>query len=47
MAQMLIRAPDDLKEVLQGEAQRIGITLNALLIQILRGWADHNAQDNR
>ena len=47
MAQMLVRPPDDLKEILQGEAQRIGITLNALLIQILRDWADRNIRDNQ
>lgn len=47
MAQMLIRAPDDLKEILQGEARRIGIPLNALLIQILRNWTDNNIRDDR
>ena len=47
MAQMLIRPPEDLKEILQGEAQRIGITLNALVIQILRDWVDRNIHDDK
>lgn len=47
MAQMLIRPPDDLKEVLQKEARRIGITLNALSIQILRDWADRKNGEER
>lgn len=47
MAQMLIRSPDDLKDILQQEAQRIGITLNALLVQILRDWADRNIRDKQ
>ena len=45
MAQILIRPPEDLKEILQQEAQLIGITLNALLVQILRDWADRNIRE--
>ena len=45
MAQMLLRPPDNLKKALQEEAQRIGITLNALALQILRNWADQNLKD--
>ena len=35
MVQMLIRLPDALKEVLQKEARRKGMSLNALVLQIL------------
>ncbi len=38
MAQILIRSRDELKTDLQNEAQRIGITLNALILQILDDW---------
>lgn len=47
MTQMLVRPPEDLKEILQREAKRIGITLNALLIQILRSWVDSNIKDRQ
>lgn len=43
MAQMLVRAPDELKESVVAEAQRIGISLNALVIQILWDWAKNNS----
>lgn len=36
--QILIRAPKELKEILQSKAKKIGITMNALLIQILWEW---------
>ena len=39
MAQMLVRPPEDLKDRLQIEAQRMGLTLNALVLQILWDWA--------
>lgn len=42
MAQILVRSPDELKEWLQQEAKRIGITLNALVLQIL--WQHINEQ---
>lgn len=45
MAQMLVRSPQDLKDSLQSEAKRIGITLNALLIQILREWTDEHTRE--
>lgn len=38
MSQMLIRAPEELKEKISGEAKRIGISMNALLIQIIWSW---------
>lgn len=36
--QILIRAPKEIKTFLQCEAKRIGITLNALVLQILWEW---------
>ncbi len=36
--QILIRAPREIKTFLQSEAKRIGITLNALILQILWEW---------
>ncbi len=36
--QILIRAPQEIKIFLQCEAKRIGITLNALVLQILWEW---------
>lgn len=42
MAQMLIRPPDSLKESLQKEARRKGMSLNALVLQILWEWLDRN-----
>ena len=38
MAQMLVRPPDGLKDELQRRAQKMGITLNALVLQILWDW---------
>lgn len=43
MAQMLVRPPEDLKDRLQIEAQRMGLTLNALVLQILWDW-DRNKE---
>ncbi len=37
--QILIRTTVELKAILQKEAKRIGITLNALILQILWDWA--------
>ena len=42
MAQMLVRAPDDLKEFLLATAQKRGLTLNALILQILWDWEMQN-----
>lgn len=38
MSQMLIRAPEELKSRITSEAKRIGISTNALLLQILWNW---------
>ncbi len=38
MSQMLIRAPEELKDKITTEAKRIGISTNALLLQILWTW---------
>ena len=42
MAQMLVRPPDGLKDELQKRAQQMGITLNALVLQILWDWVNTN-----
>lgn len=39
MKQILIRTPEILKNFMQNEAKKIGITLNALVLQILWSWA--------
>lgn len=36
--QILIRTPEEVKIFLQCESKRIGITLNALVLQILWEW---------
>lgn len=36
--QILIRAPEALKQELQKYAKKIGITMNALILQILWDW---------
>ena len=36
--QLLIRTPAETKEFLQKEAQKIGITMNALVLVILQNW---------
>lgn len=41
-AQMLIRPPDSLKRLLQQEAATRGVSLNALVIQLLWGWVERN-----
>lgn len=35
---ILLRAPQELKEQLKRESMRIGISLNALILQILWEW---------
>ena len=47
MAQMLIRPPDSLKESLQNEARRKGMSLNALVLQILWEWLDRDRSKMR
>ena len=42
MEKILIRGPGRLKEALKGEAERLGITLNALILIILRDWLDRH-----
>ncbi len=42
MCQMLIRPPEWLKAAIQTEARRVGVTINALALQILCSWADSN-----
>lgn len=43
MVQMLIRPPAALKEILQSESQRMGLTLNSLVLQILWSWVKDNS----
>lgn len=38
--QILIRAPKELKEILQARAKKIGVTLNALIILVLWDWIE-------
>ena len=40
--QILIRTTEELKEILQKEAKRIGLTMNALILQILWDWVKKN-----
>lgn len=42
--QILIRTTEELKKTLQKEAKRIGITLNALILQILWEWVKREGQ---
>ena len=39
---ILIRAPQELKELLQVRSKKLGITLNALILQILWDWVKRN-----
>lgn len=39
---ILIRAPQELKLLLQTKAKKLGITLNALILQILWEWVKNN-----
>lgn len=45
MEQMLIRAPKELKTEVTNEAKRIGISTNALLLQILDDWRRRQNED--
>ena len=45
--QIMIRANADLKGILQEESKRIGITMNALILQILWGWVDRKEKADR
>lgn len=40
--QILIRGTEEMKHILQEESKRIGITLNALILQILWNWIKEN-----
>lgn len=40
--QILIRGTAEMKHILQTESKRIGITLNALILQILWNWIKEN-----
>lgn len=39
---MTVRAQDGLREALSRRAKELGITRNALILQILWDWADRN-----
>ncbi len=43
---MTIRPPEELKEKLNSTAKEQGITLNQLVLSILRGWAERNKKTN-
>lgn len=40
---MTVRPPDDLAEMLSAAAKRLGMTRNALILQILWDWAKKQA----
>lgn len=40
--QILIRGTEEMKHILQEESKRIGINLNALILQILWNWIKEN-----
>ena len=41
--QILIRAPEELKRLLQSKCKKLGITLNSLILQILWEWVKEEA----
>ena len=43
--QILIRAPRELKEWIKAESERLGITMNALMLQIMWESKKKNASD--
>ena len=45
MVQILIRPPEALKENLKREARRMGITLNAIVLQILWEWVESRKRE--
>ena len=47
MAQILIRPPEALKESLKCEARRMGITLNAIVLQILWEWVENRKREEK
>ena len=47
MSQILLRAPDELKTIVTNEAKRIGISTNALILQILWEWAEKKEEIQR
>lgn len=38
ISQMLVRSPQELKDILQERAKKKGLTLNSLILQILWEW---------
>lgn len=42
--QILIRTPKELKERIKAESERIGVTMNALMLQIMWDWMKQNAE---
>ena len=47
MERFTLRLPKQLKSQLEAHSDRMCMSLNALLIQILREWADRNISDDR
>lgn len=45
--QILIRAPQALKDFLKEKAESMGITLNALILQILWEWVENKKNNNK
>lgn len=38
ISQMLVRSPQELKDILQEKAKKKGLTLNSFILQILWEW---------
>ncbi len=47
MSQILIRTPDETKEFIQKKAKKIGITVNALVLQVLWEWMKKEQKENK
>lgn len=43
--QILIRCTGEMKGILQKEAKRLGVTLNALILQILWNWIEEHKKE--
>lgn len=47
MSQILLRPSDEFKKEITDEAKRVGISVNALLLQVLRDWMDNLKAERR
>lgn len=42
--QILIRVPVELKEIINNQSKKMGLTANAFILQILWDWVDRNKE---